>query len=126
MPIIQFFFSTFVGPLWKNKGTLRSLWVKNQQLLIYQLVYWNCCLCHQDDEEPKDEQFDVDGKYFPRVFFLSEFLVLMYYITVCFISTFTFLFAVVDHKGKVQKDLHNNDLEYIKYKFFYNDDEERK
>lgn len=53
----------------------------------------------EDDEEPKDEQFDVDGKYFPRVFFLN-------------------------HEGKVQKDLHNNDLEYIKYKFFYNDDEE--
>ena len=35
------------------------------------------------------------------------------------------LFAI-DHEGKVQKDLHNNDLEYIKYKFFYNDDEERK
>lgn len=53
----------------------------------------------EDDEEPKDEQFDVDGKYFPRIFFL-------------------------DHEGKVQKDLHNNDLEYIKFKFFYNDDEE--
>lgn len=53
----------------------------------------------EDDEEPKDHQFDVDGKYFPRVFFL-------------------------DHEGKVQKELHNNDPEYIKYKFFYNDDEE--
>ncbi|KAJ7378801.1 Thioredoxin domain-containing protein 12 [Desmophyllum pertusum] len=53
----------------------------------------------EDDEEPKADQFEVDGKYFPRVFFLN-------------------------HKGEVQKDLHNNDLEFIKYKFFYNDDEE--
>lgn len=53
----------------------------------------------EDDEEPKDDQFVVDGKYFPRVFFLN-------------------------HKGEVQKDLHNNDLEFIKYKYFYNDDEE--
>lgn len=37
-----------------------------------------------------------------------------------------FLFLVVDHKGEVQKDLHNNDLEFIKFKFFYNDDEECK
>lgn len=36
------------------------------------------------------------------------------------------LFLVVDHKGEVQKDLHNNDLEFIKFKFFYNDDEECK
>lgn len=53
----------------------------------------------EDDEEPKDEQFNVDGKYFPRIFFLN-------------------------HKGVVQKDLHNTDLENIKFKFFYNDDEE--
>lgn len=53
----------------------------------------------EDDEEPKDEQFNVDGKYFPRIFFLN-------------------------HEGEVQKDLHNTDLENIKYKFFYNDDEE--
>jgi len=26
----------------------------------------------QDDEEPKDDQFVVDGKYFPRIFFLSK------------------------------------------------------
>ena len=26
----------------------------------------------KDDEEPKDDQFVVDGKYFPRVFFLSK------------------------------------------------------
>lgn len=36
------------------------------------------------------------------------------------------LFVFVDHEGKVQRDLHNNDLEFIKYKFFYNDDEECK
>ncbi|XP_073239584.1 uncharacterized protein [Porites lutea] len=53
----------------------------------------------EDEEEPKGAQFDVDGKYFPRIFFLN-------------------------HEGIVQKDLHNNDLEFIKFKFFYNDDEE--
>lgn len=53
----------------------------------------------EDDEEPKDDQFDVDGKYFPRIFFLNN-------------------------EGKVQRDLHNMDLEFIKFKYFYNDDEE--
>ena len=36
------------------------------------------------------------------------------------------LTVVTGHKGEVQKDLHNNDLEFIKYKYFYNDDEECK
>ena len=35
-------------------------------------------------------------------------------------------YFVIDHEGIVQKDLHNNDLEFIKFKFFYNDDEECK
>ena len=26
----------------------------------------------EDNDEPKDEQFDVDGKYVPRIFFLGE------------------------------------------------------
>jgi len=35
-------------------------------LIFYHLMF-------KDDEEPKDEQFNVDGKYFPRIFFLSKY-----------------------------------------------------
>lgn len=35
-------------------------------LIFYHLMF-------KDEEEPKDEQFNVDGKYFPRIFFLSKY-----------------------------------------------------
>ena len=93
------------------------------------LIFVHFGSCHQDDEEPKDHQFDVDGKYFPRVFFLGEYLIfILMRFTRGFhlnVIPFPLLFVIIDHEGKVQKELHNNDPEYIKYKFFYNDDEER-
>lgn len=55
------------------------------------------------------------------VFHFDKFYHKLFYIVI-----FILFFVAIDHEGKVQKDLHNNDLEYIKYKFFYNDDEERK
>lgn len=48
----------------------------------------------EDDEEPEDKQYDVDGKYFPRIF-------------------------VLDPRGVVQPDLHNMDPDYLQYKFSY-------
>lgn len=36
------------------------------------------------------------------------------------------MFVYTDNEGKVQRDLHNMDLEFIKFKYFYNDDEECK
>ncbi|XP_001639665.2 uncharacterized protein LOC5519795 isoform X2 [Nematostella vectensis] len=52
-----------------------------------------------DDEEPKDDRFDVDGKYYPRVYFL-------------------------DSDGEVLKSIHNTELDYVKYKFAYGDEEQ--
>ncbi|KAK3705285.1 hypothetical protein QZH41_008171 [Actinostola sp. cb2023] len=52
----------------------------------------------EDDEEPKDSKFDVDGQYFPRVFF-------------------------VDPSGDVVKDIHNTKLQYLKFKYAYGDAE---
>ena len=37
-----------------------------------------------------------------------------------------YMFVYTDNEGKVQRDLHNMDLEFIKFKYFYNDDEECK
>ena len=37
-----------------------------------------------------------------------------------------YMFVYTDNQGKVQRDLHNMDLEFIKFKYFYNDDEECK
>lgn len=48
----------------------------------------------EDDEEPQEKQYDVDGKYFPRVF-------------------------VLDPHGVVQRDLHNVNPDYLEYKFSY-------
>lgn len=36
------------------------------------------------------------------------------------------MFVYTDNEGKVQRNLHNMDLEFIKFKYFYNDDEECK
>ncbi|XP_020899281.1 uncharacterized protein LOC110237993 [Exaiptasia diaphana] len=52
----------------------------------------------EDDEEPKDAKFNVDGLYFPRVFFLEP-------------------------SGEVIKSIHNTKLRYIKYKYAYGDEE---
>eukprot|EP00794_Sanderia_malayensis_P005502 gene5502-6187_t len=50
----------------------------------------------EDDEEPEDTQFLVDGGYYPRIFFL-------------------------DSNAKVVKELHNDDPSFLKYKFSFGD-----
>jgi len=50
----------------------------------------------EDDEEPEDTDFFVDGGYYPRIFFL-------------------------DPEGSVVKDLHNDNPAFLKYKFSYNE-----
>ncbi|CAB4005826.1 Thioredoxin domain-containing 12, partial [Paramuricea clavata] len=51
----------------------------------------------QDDEIPEGNQYDIDGKYFPRVF-------------------------ILDPNGVLQRDLHNMDPEYLQYKFSYSNE----
>eukprot|EP00112_Aurelia_sp_Birch-Aquarium-sp1_P009305 Seg2052.5 transcript_id=Seg2052.5/GoldUCD/mRNA.D3Y31 product="Thioredoxin domain-containing protein 12" protein_id=Seg2052.5/GoldUCD/D3Y31 len=50
----------------------------------------------EDDEEPEDTQFIVDGGYYPRMFFLNP-------------------------NGDVVKEIHNENPSFLKYKFSFND-----
>ncbi|XP_046850918.1 uncharacterized protein LOC124444366 [Xenia sp. Carnegie-2017] len=71
---------------------LKNVFNQSKELPIYAQDFVMVNL--QDEEEPEDDQFDVDGRYFPRLF-------------------------ILDPTGKVQQDLHNMEPDYVEYKFSY-------
>ncbi|XP_065649943.1 uncharacterized protein LOC100207796 isoform X3 [Hydra vulgaris] len=66
---------------------------------IWKLSYYFNMVNVEDEEEPLDNQFFIDGGYYPRIFFL-------------------------DYTGKVHHDLHNRDPAFLKYKFSYQEEEQ--
>lgn len=53
----------------KKKGHFSILY-----FLVYKSSRHDCFYSKKDEEEPEDDQFDVDGRYFPRLFILGMWL----------------------------------------------------
>ncbi|XP_066927374.1 uncharacterized protein [Clytia hemisphaerica] len=88
MPMMLIIHKTWCGACKSLKPTIKD------SRPIWELSKYFIMVNTEDSEEPHDEQYFIDGGYYPRIYFL-------------------------DSQGKVHHDLHNRDPAFLKYKFSF-------
>jgi len=52
-----------------KNSSWRSSWRETKWKLCWLIFF---LINHQDDDEPDEDQFDIDGAYIPRIFFIGN------------------------------------------------------